>query len=130
MPLDDRNEVLQGAYPLHPTNRPPVVFPGLAPYVERAGALARLSPEVVGRAKLGWHAQATQQALAGLCELAGKVRIGHAAPESLAGALERVRDVRAGLAAQLQGIDDAIVATFEALEIPVPRSIKQTKPRG
>ena len=120
-------EVQLGNYPLHDVYRPGYVFPGLSPFVDAAGSAAGISQEMAGRAKLGWHAGAMQSALSSLPELAEKIRKGHAKPDSLAGALQRIRDVRGSLAAQLTAFDAAITETYEALGIPIPRSIKTTK---
>jgi hypothetical protein len=103
------------------------VFRGLAPYIEAAAVESGVDPEMAGRARSGWHVGAVQTGLAGLAELAERVRIGHAAPESIGGAVEYVKRLRGSVAAMLGGIDAAIEDTHRSLGLPVPRFARKPK---
>ena len=104
------------------------VFPGLAPFIDRASANRGLTPLMAGHARSGsWHARAAQSALGELPNVAARVVAGTAPETSMVGMLDRIREVRQSLAAELDGLDAAILDTFTALEIPLPSYLHKTK---
>lgn len=85
--------------------RPSFTFPGLWPYLARAGEGRDLP--FLGRAVGLWHCKQVQDALGQLPGLDAGSR---------AGLLEHVAAVRDSLAATLDGIDLAVRETTEALD--------------
>lgn len=93
-------------------------FPGLQPFIEKAGA-GRALPHL-GRSNSVWHCKQVQDALGQLPRLDR---------ESRRQLLEHVRSVRDALAVAVEGIDLAVKETVEAigrsenveLERPAPR---------
>ena len=103
----------------------PYVFPGITPFVERAASEHKLSDEMRSRIAQSWHVKAVSNALSQLPEQAAK------APEAVAEVRDRLKAVRAGLAASLEAIDAAISEVFNAVD--PPRTVKsepRPKPRA
>lgn len=80
-------------------------FPGLQPFIERAGA-GRTLPHL-GRSGSLWHSKQIQDALG---QLPGLDR------ESRSQLLDHVKSVRDALAAAVEGIDLAVKETTEAID--------------
>lgn len=96
--------------------RPSFTFPGLWPYIARAGE-GRDLPSL-GRAVGLWHCKQVQDALGQLPGLDA---------DSRASLLEHVARVRDSLAATLEGIDLAVRETTEALDA-TPNLIAEPPP--
>jgi len=80
-------------------------FPGLQPFIERAGA-GRTLPHL-GRSCSLWHCKQVQDALGQLPRLDR---------ESRRGLLEHIQSVRDALAVVVEGIDLAVKETTEAID--------------
>ncbi|WP_165068407.1 hypothetical protein [Paludisphaera rhizosphaerae] len=96
--------------------RPSFTFPGLWPYIARAGEGRDLP--FLGRAVGLWHCKQVQDALGQLPGLDA---------DSRASLLEHVAEVRDSLAATLEGIDLAVRETTEALDA-TPNLIAEPPP--
>ncbi len=97
-------------------------FPGLQPFIERAGA-GRTLPHL-GRSRELWHCKQVQDALGQLPRLDR---------ESRSQLLEHIQSARDALAVAVEGIDLAIKETIEAIDRaegkpPAPPSPRKRRP--
>jgi hypothetical protein len=91
--------------------KPPFVFSGIFPYIERAASRLGCDMHQFGRTRSLWHVSQIQTAL------------GQVPTMERSAQLERMAHVhqdRMGLAAALAGMDDAIREVMTELDLPLP----------
>lgn len=94
------------------------VFPGITPYIDRAADELGLDNEHKHRARSGWHVKSIADALAQLPDQAAKT------PGAVPEVIDRLKSLRAGLAAQLMAVDEAI-DEVEASVLGGPRTVRK-----
>jgi hypothetical protein len=97
--------------PLHVKDKPPYVFPGIWPFIERAASFLGCDLHQFGRAKGLWHVSQIQSAL-------GQVPTLDRASQHEC--IAHAHRTRMSLAAALEGVDMAIREVITATDLPVP----------
>ncbi len=97
------------------STKPTYVFPGLWPFVERAGESRDLYQ--LGRARDLWHCKQVQDALGQVPRLD---------PDSRRELLDHVQKIRDSLAVAVEGIDLAVNEVVAAIDEPSAPSVRRS----